>query len=267
MVPPASVHELSILLVEPSPTQAHIIVGHLRSLGVRNVTVDHRGRAALARMRAEPPSLVLSAMYLPDMTGTELIVSIRMVPELAHTPFVLISSEERPKVLDPVRQSGVCAILPKPYGVAQLEAALRTALDTLTPDDTLEQAGLALEELRVLVVDDSALARRFIKRVLENLGMHEFVEATNGAEAAALLDQSAFDLVVTDYNMPEMDGRALVEHIRGSSWQNSVPILMVTSETDEQRLAAVHALGVVGVCDKPFEPAMVKQLLQQLMVA
>lgn len=267
MLAPASVHELSILLVEPSPTQAMIIVGHLRGLGVRDVVVEHRGATALARMANQPPSLVMSAMYLPDMTGTDLVVSIRNLPDIANTPFVLISSEDRPKILDPVRQSGVCSILPKPYGVEQLEAALRTALDTLTPDDTLEQAGIALDELRVLVVDDSALARRFIKRVLENLGMHEFVEAADGAQAAALLDQSAFDLVVTDYNMPEMDGRALIEHIRRSSWQNSVPILMVTSETDDQRLAAVHALGVVGVCDKPFEPAMVKQLLQQLMAA
>lgn len=267
MTVPATVHEMSLVLVEPSITQARIVVRHLHELGVRKVVVERRGEDALARMRAGPPMLVLSAMYLPDMTGTDLIVAIRSDPELAHVPFVLVSSETRPQLLDPVRQSGVCAILPKPYAAAQLEAALRTALDTVTADDSLEQAGIAIEEMRVLVVDDSALARRFIKRVLENLGMRDFVEAVNGVEAASLLDQNAFDLVVTDYNMPEMDGRALIEHIRSKSWQHSVPILMVTSETDQQRLAAVQSLGVVGVCDKPFEPATVKQMLQQLMTS
>jgi two-component system chemotaxis response regulator CheY len=73
------------------------------------------------------------------------------------------------------------------------------------------------------------------------------------------------DLVVTDYNMPEMDGQALVKHIRQHSWQKTVPILMVTSESDEGRLAAVEAAGVSGICDKPFEASVVRELLGRLL--
>ncbi len=73
------------------------------------------------------------------------------------------------------------------------------------------------------------------------------------------------DLVVTDYNMPEMDGRGLVDYIRTKSWQNSVPILMVTSESDEGRLAAIEEAGVSGICDKPFEPDIVKALLTKIL--
>jgi two-component system chemotaxis response regulator CheY len=262
---PTSIHELHLLLVEPSAIQAKIISAQLLKLGV--VTVDQvgDGKRALAEMSRNPPDLVMSSMYLPDMTGTELILAMRNDPALSNLPFVLISSEDRPQVLDPVRQSGVCGILPKPFSEAQLAASLRATVDWLSPDESLEQAGLPLEDLRVLVVDDSPMARKFIRRVLENLGVEQFLEAENGAIAANILADSAVDLVVTDYNMPEMDGKALIEHIRNASWQKSVPVLMVTSETDEGRLAGVHNLGVVGMCDKPFEPATVKALLRQLL--
>ena len=73
------------------------------------------------------------------------------------------------------------------------------------------------------------------------------------------------DLVVTDYNMPEMDGRQLVEYIRQQSWQRSVPILMVTSEQSFSRLAAVEEAGVSGICDKPFEPGTIRRLLQRIL--
>lgn len=267
MASPTSLHELKILLVEPSAMQAKIIAAQLLKLGVASVAQVGDGAAALAAMRAAPPDLVLSAMYLPDMTGTQLVTTLRVNGELSATPFILISSEDRPQILDPVRQSGVCGILPKPFTEAQLDAALRATVDWLSPDDSLEEAGLPLEDLRVLVVDDSPMARKFIRRVLENLGVEHFFEAENGVIAANIIADSAVDLVVTDYNMPEMDGRALIEHIRNASWQKSVPVLMVTSETDQGRLAGVRNLGVVGMCDKPFEPATVKSLLGQLLGA
>ena len=81
----------------------------------------------------------------------------------------------------------------------------------------------------------------------------------------AILGEAMVGLVVTDYNMPEMDGKALVDYIRTQSWQNSVPILMVTSEQDMGRLAAIEEAGVSGICDKPFEPEMVKGLLRRVL--
>ena len=65
--------------------------------------------------------------------------------------------------------------------------------------------------------------------------------------------------------MPEMDGRGLIEFIRSRSWQASVPILMVTSETDQGRLAGIEEAGVSGICDKPFEPEFVKHLLNRIL--
>jgi len=81
------------------------------------------------------------------------------------------------------------------------------------------------------------------------------------------LANNFFDLVVTDYNMPEMDGKELTEYIRNHSQQASIPILMVTSEASHSHLAGVKQSGVSAMCDKPFEPSMVKSLIRSILTA
>jgi two-component system, chemotaxis family, chemotaxis protein CheY len=257
--------ELTALVVEPSALQFRLISTSLTQAGVGRVEHAHSGAAAMSRLKAGGIGLAVSAFHLPDITGAGLVGAMRGDPATADTPFILVSSESRPQLLDPVRQSGVSSILPKPFSQAQMDAALRATLDFLNSDDALEASGFDLEGLRVLVVDDSPMARKFIRQVLSNLGVRMFIEAENGRQAAELISDTPVDLVVTDYNMPEMDGQALIEFIRTQSWQKTVPVLMVTSETNEGRLAAVQDLGVVGMCDKPFEPATVRSLLARLL--
>ena len=254
--------QIDTLLVEPSAMQAKIISKACGSLGIVRVRTAGSGAAALEAMAQNRPDLVISALYLPDMTGTELVAAMRCRRDLEAVAFILVSSETRPQALEPVRQAGVCGILPKPFDAEQLRRALTATLDVM-PDQG--QGGFDAESLRVLLVDDSPSARKFMRRVLENLGVGHFVEASDGSEAVAVLAETMVDLVVTDYNMPEMDGKALVDHIRQKSWQRSVPILMVTSESDAGRLAAVEEAGVSGICDKPFEPDVVRRLLGRML--
>jgi two-component system chemotaxis response regulator CheY len=256
---------LLIFLVEPSALQAKVVCTMLARRGGLNVRRFDEAGAALAAAAAEPPGLLISALYLPDMAGTELVQRMRNESKLAHTPFILISSETRPQILDPVRQSGVCGILPKPFNDAQLDTALRATMDYLDQDSALDVEEVDLTSIRVLLVDDSPSARRFMRRTMENLGIRHFVEAENGVEAVSIMADTAFDLVVTDYNMPEMDGKGLLDYIRTQSWQSSVPVLMVTSESNEGRLAAVEEAGVSGICDKPFEPRTVRALLTRIL--
>ena len=74
-----------------------------------------------------------------------------------------------------------------------------------------------------------------------------------------------FDLVVTDFNMPEVDGRELTRYIREQSQQSHLPILMVTSESQAAHLANIEKDGVNALCDKPFEPKFVKEILYRLL--
>lgn len=258
--------DLAVYLVEPSSAQAQFIEARLLELGVSHVKTFKDCTTALAAMREMPPEVVISAMYHKDMTGAQLVEQMRSEEALRGIAFILVSSETNRHYLDPVRQAGASAILPKPFETRQLKTALSATLDYLNPgNQRLFVADVDIEGLKVLLVDDSRMARAFIRHVLENLGISHFVEAENGKQAAQIIQEQYFDLIVTDYNMPEMDGKELVEFIRGKSWQSSVPVLMVSSESDENRLAAVEQAGVSALCDKPFEPTLVKSLLEKML--
>ncbi len=258
-----SIEELVVLVVEPSPTQRRIIRETLRNNRVATVLEAVDAGVALDALDSEAPDLVISALYLPDMTGAELVQRIRKSQGHADTPFLLISSETRLPYLEPVRQAGVVGILPKPFSDAQLLTALAATQDLLA-DAPADGGELEDQALRVLVVDDSPFSRRHIARVLTSLGITHIDHARDGVQALEMLAGHLYDFVVTDYNMPRMDGRQLVTHIRQHSTQSSLPILMVTSESSESRLAAVQQSGVSAICDKPFEPATVRRLVRQL---
>ncbi len=260
------ISELSIVLVEPSPVQGKLIRAELEKLGICYICEHLTGEEALQELRTAQPDLVISSMYLPDMTGAELVIKIRRDSSLESTPFMLISSETSFAMIDPIKQAGAIAILPKPFNLEDLKRALYATVDFIHPDEHA-LADLAFDDLKTLVVDDSSMARKHISRVLSNLGIEHISTAENGLDAIEKIESNFFDLIVTDYNMPEMDGEKLTRFIRENSSQQTVPILMVTSEGDSSRLAAVQRAGVSGICDKPFEPEAVKQMIHQLLIA
>ncbi len=261
-----NVSDLSILLIEPSKTQLKVIVKHLADEGVSHISGAETGAEALEKLAQHQPDLLISSMYLPDMTATELVARIKSNQAYKEIPFMLISSETDFAALDSIRQAGVIAILPKPFARSDLKRALRATIDFIDPRE-MELQHYDVENLRVLVVDDSALARKHICRVLSNLGIAQIRQAVNGLEALQLFSecQEEFDLIVTDYNMPEMDGQELVHAIRRQLNNPFIPILMVTSEQNEARLSNVEKAGVSAICDKPFEPQTVKEMLVRVL--
>lgn len=258
-----SLADLSVLLVEPSHMQANLVTRMLEHQGITEVKLVESAAAALAALteNAAVGQVVISSLYLPDMAGTDLVSAMRADPDLETIPFILVSSETRPQVLEPVRQSGACSIVTKPFNEQQLSRALYAAADYLNPPEDMDIA--EVESLRVLLVDDSVASRHHLRRLLEELGIERITEAVDGKQAVNLLQETMVDLVITDYNMPEMDGRELTEYIRTQSWQNSVPILMVTSEQNMGRLAAVERAGVSAICDKPFEAGSIRKLISE----
>lgn len=260
------VSDLSILLIEPSKTQLKVISNHLITEGVLSIEGVSSGKDALQILSRYKPDLIISSLYLPDMTATSLIVEIRLSDNLKEIPFMLISSETRFDALDPMRQAGVVAILPKPFSHEDLNRALRTSIDYIDPEEISFQH-YDIEKLKILLVDDSLMARKHIVRVLNNMGITQITEAANGKQGIEIFSQSEqeFDLIVTDFNMPEMDGGELVECIRNDFNNAVIPILMVTSEENETRLSQVHQAGVSGICDKPFEPQTVKAMLFRIL--
>lgn len=257
--------ELFVLIVEPSRVQRTIIINHLKSFGIENIDTYSEGRAALDAIHHQVPDIVLSSMHLPDMTGTDIVNEMRQDPSLCDVTFFLVSSETHYRYLEPIRQAGAIAILPKPFTRKDLGIALQSTLHYLVDLDTPDEGRLeAFENIKILLVDDSLVSRKYFHTILDNLGVHSVVEAIDGAEAINTLKQQSFDLIISDYNMPNIDGREMVEYIRNHGEQSTIPVMMITSEQNKNQLAAIQNAGVSALCAKPLSYDVLKKVIEQL---
>src|SRR5262249_27345617 len=146
--------------------------------------------------------------------------------------FILVTSEADAAAADALPKTARTVLMYKPFDLQQLAGALAQAAGQAPQQMPTPAAHRPTENLQGLVVDDSAAARAHIRAVLRGLGFRSITEVADGAAAVEQLRQGKFDLVVTDYNMPGLNGRELVRFIRQDSATPAVPVLMVTTETD-----------------------------------
>ncbi len=119
--------------------------------------------------------------------------------------------------------------------------------------------------LNILVVDDSAVMRKMIIRTLTmcGIGIDSIHEASNGKEGLALLEEHWIDLLLIDINMPVMDGMEMLNHVRSNPETRDIPVLIVSTESNEQRIASFYKLGASFV-HKPFTPEEIKQEINRI---
>ncbi|EJT04087.1 response regulator [Rhizobium sp. CCGE 510] len=116
----------------------------------------------------------------------------------------------------------------------------------------------------ILTVDDSASIRLTTKVTLTNAG-YSVTEAVNGAEGLATAKGRSFDLIVTDLNMPVMDGLTMIEELRKLPAQAGVPIIFLTTESDADLKARAKAAGATGWLTKPFDPENLVKIVKKVL--
>lgn len=254
-----NIEDLTILLIEPSSTQSKILKQVMEEEGISKLDVRTTGASALEYLNGCQPDLVISAMYYEDMTAIQLLNEIRENTATKDINFMLISSETSFEMINPIKQAGVLAVLPKPFDKRDFRTALAAARDTLQVNN-LELDHLDLDSLKGLIVDDSSTARRHIAKLLQVCGVEQFLEAENGKQAIDILQQESVDFIITDYNMPEMNGQEFAEYLQKSEFAY-LPVLMVTSEANDSRLSAIRQSGVCALFDKTIDPSSLKSTL------
>jgi two-component system chemotaxis response regulator CheY len=118
---------------------------------------------------------------------------------------------------------------------------------------------------RIIVVEDFNTSRQIIKRTLEGMGC-QVDDAADGREALKFFDGSSIDLVITDYNMPYMDGASLVEYIRSKDEYKYIPILVLSTETNAEKQQKAREARITGWIRKPFEVADFKNQVQRVLL-
>lgn len=115
--------------------------------------------------------------------------------------------------------------------------------------------------MKVLLVDDSATMRTIQKRCLGSLGIEEVIDAEDGQKALEQFEANTFDIILSDWNMPVMDGLTFLKEIRQKN--KDIPFIMITTESERARVVTAIQAGVSDYLVKPFTPDGLKEKLEK----
>ena len=256
-------HSTSVLIVDDNATNRRILMEMLQGAEMRTSSVAS-GEDALAELVSANASgrayqLILTDRHMPHMDGFGLIEKIRSIPELSTTAIMMLTSAGHREDVERCKQLGIICYLLKPVRQSDLFLAIGKALgenwSRVQPDKPAQSLPMTRRRsLRILVAEDNRVNQIVAVRTLEKMG-HSVVVAENGREAVSLLAREAFDLVLMDIQMPEMDGLAATREIRESQWPgySQIPIVAMTAlamKGDKERCLKG---GMDGYVSKPLD--------------
>ena len=292
---PVSVKDLPVLVVDDNATNRRILQEMLTNWHMKPTVVDG-ARAALAAMEqarddGEPFALVLTDGMMPEMDGFELAEQIKQHSDLAGATIMMLSSAGHPSDRARCRELGVSAYLTKPIKQSELLNTIVTVLHPLSAElrQSSPQPHLALSlsprHLHILLTEDNTINQRVALGMLKQRG-HTVVVAGNGKEALAALEREAFDLILMDVQMPEMDGFEATRAIREReerarsqlSLQSSglrtpdsgllhVPIVAMTAHAMKGDRERCLAAGMDAYVSKPLEARQLFAVIDSVLPA
>ncbi len=120
-------------------------------------------------------------------------------------------------------------------------------------------------KMRIMVIDDFSTMRRIVKNILKQLGYTEIEEAEDGEHALSKLREKPVQFIISDWNMPKMDGLELLKSVRNDSQLKEIPFLMVTAESEKENIMAAIGAGVSNYIVKPFTAEILKEKMDKVL--
>lgn len=120
-------------------------------------------------------------------------------------------------------------------------------------------------DIKILVVDDFSTMRHLVVNLLKQIGYHNLYEAEDGLAAWNKLQTGDYDFVITDWNMPNMDGLSLLQQVRADRDISQTPVLMVTAETKKENILMAARAGANGYVVKPFSAKILGEKISQIL--
>jgi two-component system, sensor histidine kinase and response regulator len=272
--------ETVFLVVDDFESMRNIVAKHIRSFGVgaSRVLKAGNGAEALDILQQKQVHCVLCDWNMPVMTGLELLKAVRSDDQLSHLPFIMITAETKREQIEAAAQSGVSDLLIKPYTLERLEEGINKALLSKnrtvirsrvqsSSDPVIQAVSPRAGELprpRILVVDDTPDNLRMIADLFED--EYTVLVANSGQKALDIvLSDRQPDLVLLDVMMPDLDGFAVFQHMRGHPHSEHIPVIFVTAMTGEDAFLKGLGLGAIDFVTKPINPDVLKLRVRNFM--
>ena len=265
-----------ILIVDDNFTNRRVLAEMLWRWHMRP-TVAASAQEALSLMRSatgrgQSFRLIVTDVHMPGMDGFELAEQIKASSNLADTLILMLTSGEQRGDLARCRELGVSLYLTKPVRQAELRAAILRALSgqtgvaggtTAGPRQSIRTAA-AVAPLRILLAEDNRVNQRLAVAILEKAG-HRVTIANNGTEAVDRWSAQAFDLILMDVQMPEIDGLEATAMIRADEKRTAehVPIIALTAHAMKGDLERCLAAGMDAYLSKPIDARELVELVSR----
>src|SRR5579864_5213054 len=274
IAPPEILRGVKVLIVDDNKTNRRILNGMLTRWEMQPTLVEG-GEEALAELSAAwqagaPYPLIITDLLMPAMDGFGLVERIRQRPELATPTIMMLTSAGHRGDAVRCKELGVAAYLMKPIRQSELREAIARVLGAreqggVIPLLTRYSLGDARDPntiLRVLLAEDNAVNQRLATRLLEKRG-HRVMVAANGREALEALEKEAFDLVLMDVQMPEVDGLEATAAIREKEKASGahLPIIALTAHAMKGDRERCLDAGMDGYLPKPIRAQDLDEIL------
>jgi CheY-like chemotaxis protein/signal transduction histidine kinase len=275
-----------ILVVDDIEDNRRLIHKTLAPLGF-NIFEASNGLEACIAIEQESPDLVLMDIRMPVMGGEEAISRIKATERGIKTPIIAVSASVFKSEQQDILNQGADDFLSKPFKRSQLLKIIGRHLNLeceydeesnshtkehpkkLSPKSIKCDASNTQETVflgKVLIVDDVKVNNMLLRKILTNEG-YQCQEASNGADALEIYQAWRPDIVLLDNQMPEMDGKEVLQRISDMRGITQVPVIVVTADNNPEEIALLMTLGAVAVMSKPFKPNKIKEAVRQFIAS
>ena len=267
------------MIVDDNTTNRHVLRETAKLWGMRPAVASgaREGLESLARADAEgdPFAVILTDAHMPEMDGFEFVAQLKRDPRFSQAVIMMLTSGERHGDPGYGRELGIAVSLTKPVARADLRSAIlealgekREARQRTGSNSSALSPSVVGTKLRVLLTEDNFVNQRLASRILENAG-HQVQLAGNGLEALAALEQSEFDIVLMDIQMPEMDGFEATAEIRKKEQGTGhhMPIIAMTAHAMTGDRERCMDGGMDDYISKPIRANLLLELLEKYSAA
>jgi two-component system, sensor histidine kinase and response regulator len=244
-------NDKKILVVEDSDVQRTVCVEQLQIIGLTNIFEAENGVEALEVLKNNTVDLILSDWDMPKMDGLELLKTLKKDSELQNTPFIFLTVHDDE---DKNREAMV-------YG------AVDYIVKPSTPGDLKESIEIIFNRgiRNILIVEDSELQKEICIVQLQQIGFENITGAANGIEALDHLEHNPVDLIVSDWEMPEMDGLGLLKAVKDNDKLRDIPFLILTVHDDPKKNQEALNLGALDFIVKPSTPDSLHMKIRKIL--